>query len=103
MKKYAVITGASSGIGAAFAGILAKKGYSLVLVARRKKRLERLASRFCTDCEVLAADLSDLSECKRVMHSLADKNIEIFINNAGFGDCTPFLTGSDEISKKREK
>ncbi len=94
MKKYAVITGASSGIGAAFAGILAKKGYSLVLVARRKKRLERLASRLCTDCEVLAAAPSDLSECKRVMHSLADKNIEIFINNAGFGDCTPFLTGS---------
>lgn len=100
MKKYAVITGASSGIGAAFARLLAKKGYSLVLVARRKKRLESLAKQLRTDCEILPADLSDLSECRRVMQALADKNVEIFINNAGFGDCAPFLGG--DLDKELE-
>ncbi|MDE7313146.1 MAG: SDR family NAD(P)-dependent oxidoreductase, partial [Eubacterium sp.] len=65
MKKYAVITGASSGIGAAFAKLLSQKGYSLILVARRKERLESLARRLSTDCEAIPADLSKLSECRR--------------------------------------
>lgn len=94
MKKYAVITGASSGIGAAFARLLSKKGYALILIARRKTRLESLARHLSASCETIAADLSDLSECRRIFQMLADKNIEIFINNAGFGDCGPFLTGS---------
>lgn len=96
MKKYAVITGASSGIGAEFAKQLAKQGYSLILTARRKTRLEKLARHLRTDCEIITADLTDLSECKRVYDRIADKNIEIFINNAGFGDCSPFLEGDLE-------
>lgn len=96
MKKYAVITGASSGIGAAFARNLAKQGYPLILIARRKKRLENLARKLPTECEIIAADLTSLETCRQIWEQLADKNIEIFINNAGLGDCGPFLTGSPD-------
>lgn len=94
MKKYAVITGASSGIGAAFARNLARQGYPLILIARRKKRLENLARQLETECEIIPADLTSLKTCRQIWQQLADKNIEIFINNAGIGDCGPFLTGS---------
>lgn len=92
MKKgYAVITGASSGIGTEFARRLAKEGYPLVLVARRRERLEELAESLQTDCIVITADLSDMEECKRVMRELDSKEIEVFINNAGFGYCGEIL------------
>jgi len=93
MKKYAVITGASSGIGAAFAKRLARQGYSLILIARRRNRLEQLAKQLRTECEILPADLASLEECKHIYKNIADKPIEIFINNAGLGDCTPFIVG----------
>ena len=87
MKGYAVITGASSGIGTEFARTLAKEGFPLVLVARRKDRLEQLAASLETECIVITADLSDMEECRRVMRELDSKEIEVFINNAGFGYC----------------
>lgn len=86
-EKYAVITGASSGIGTEFAKRLAKEGYKLILIARRKDRLLDLANDLGVECIVLTADLSDMCECKRVMDEISDKNIEVFINNAGFGLC----------------
>ena len=92
MKKgYAVITGASSGIGTEFARRLAKEGFPLVLVARRKDRLEQLAASLETECIVITADLSDMEECRRVMRELDSKEIEVFINNAGFGYCGEIL------------
>ncbi len=91
MKKYAVITGASSGIGEVFAKKLAKQGYSLVLIARRKERLQRVAKEAETECEIITADLSVGEECLRVCELLKEKEIEIFINNAGFGDCGKFV------------
>ena len=93
MKKYAVITGASSGIGYEFAKCLAKKGYALILIARRKKRLENLAKCFNVECEVICADLTNIQECERVYQILEPKEIAVFINNAGFGDCGLFLEG----------
>lgn len=93
MKKYAVITGASSGIGVEFAKRLAKRGYSLILIARRKDRLQKLAGLLKTDCEIIPADLSCMDECRKVYEKIADKNLEIFINNAGFGDCGLFIEG----------
>lgn len=93
MKKYAVITGASSGIGVEFAKRLAKQGYTLVLVARRKDRLEKLSQQLKTECEIISADLSNLQECSRVYDMISDKNVEVFINNAGFGDCSLFIEG----------
>lgn len=96
MKKYAVITGASSGIGAEFAKRLAKQGYALILIARRKDRLQKLAKQLRTNCEIIAADLTNLDECERVYGMLESKQIELFINNAGFGDCGAFLENSLE-------
>lgn len=89
-KKYAVITGASSGIGAEFARRLSKMGYPLVLIARREEELKKLAATCQTKCEILTADLSREEECYRVFYELSDKKIAILINNAGFGDCGVF-------------
>jgi len=88
MKKgYAVITGASSGIGVEFAKRMAKEGYPLVLVARRKERLEQLTQELDTECMILTADLSNMDECKRIIKELDSIDIDVFINNAGFGYC----------------
>ena len=99
-NKYAVITGASAGIGACFARRLAKEGYSLVLVARREGRLHKLAEdlkkEFDTESVVIACDVSKTEECYRLMEEIKALPVEIFINNAGFGDCGFFLDGSLE-------
>ena len=91
MKKYAVITGASAGIGTEFAKLLAEKGYALILVARRRDRLEQLAATLKTECEIITADLGKEEECYRLAECIKNKKIEIFINNAGFGDCGHFV------------
>lgn len=90
MKKYAVITGASSGIGKEFAKRLSVMGYRLILVARRQERLEQLAKHLKSECEVLEADLTKERECYRVLECIKEKKIDIFINNAGFGECGRF-------------
>ena len=89
-KPLAVITGASSGIGAAFARALAAKGYDLALVARREDRLQELAAeltgKFQIQCKPLRADLtndSDLHAIERVVAAAA--NLQLLVNNAGFG------------------
>ena len=91
MKRYAVITGASAGIGAEFAKGLARKGYALILVARRIEPMQDLAKTLKTECEIITADLAKEEECYRLFERIKDKKIEIFINNAGFGDCGKFL------------
>ena len=91
MPKFAVVTGASSGIGAEFARQLSARGYNLMLVARRADRLETLSDQLTTVCEILTADLSKKSECLRLAKALEDRRVDLFINNAGFGDCGPFL------------
>lgn len=93
-SNYAVVTGASSGIGSVFAKKLAEEGYSLVLVARREDRLKELAEELrgkgCVTI-VFPADLSQMSECRRLADALEDKYISVFINNAGYGECGCFL------------
>ena len=91
MPKFAVITGASSGIGAEFARQLSARGDNLLLVARRADRLEKLSDQLTTVCEIMTADLSKKSECLRLVKALDDRRVDLFINNAGFGDCGPFL------------
>ena len=86
----ALITGASSGIGAEFARQLAARRYDLVLVARRKERLEKLAADLATahgvKTETLAADLTAGAELKTVEQRIArDGGIDLLVNNAGFG------------------
>ena len=96
MKNYAVITGASAGLGTEFAKQLAKKGYKLILTARREERLRGLAESLPVECVIIPADLSKTEECLRFMELIQDKKIDIFINNAGFGDCNAFLDSSVE-------
>lgn len=93
-KDYAVITGASAGIGVWFARRLAKEGYKLVLVARREDRLKALAEELDTECMIISCDLSKISECQRLIDELSGVEYSVFINNAGFGDCGVFVTTS---------
>jgi uncharacterized protein len=90
VRPLALITGASSGLGATFARALAARGYDLVLVARRKERLEALAAELAaahgTRAEVLTADLTDDAERLRVEERIAGaEDLALLVNNAGFG------------------
>lgn len=91
MLRFAVITGASSGLGAEFARQLSAQGYALLLAARRTDRLRALAAALPGPCEVFPADLAQRSECERLLQALQGRRIDLFINNAGFGDCGDFL------------
>jgi len=82
--RWALVTGASSGIGAAFARALDRRGYAILLVARRRERLEELAKTLAR-AEVLTADLGIEAEVARVAsHALALGDVELLVNNAGF-------------------
>jgi uncharacterized protein len=85
MADTALITGASSGIGEEFARQLARRGYELVLVARRKDRLEQLAEQVPTTAHVIECDLAFEAEelAGRVERLGAD--LDLLVNNAGFG------------------
>lgn len=94
-SSRSLVTGASSGIGEAFAAALARRGHDLVLVARRKELLaalaDRLASDFGVGVEVLAADLADSADLARVEQRLARGEIGLLVNNAGIGGLDGFL------------
>ena len=81
----ALITGASSGLGYEFAKQLSKKGYDIIAVARRTDRLSALAKELQTNVVPITADLSKESECKKLFEETKDADIDIVINNAGFG------------------
>lgn len=85
-RPVALITGASSGIGAEFARQLAAKGYGIIAVARRADRLQELARSLPTETEVLPADLTLAADRARVAQRIsAEPHLELLVNNAGFG------------------
>ena len=81
----ALITGASSGLGADMARILYKKGYELILVARREDRLAALKAELGDGIKIIACDISGEENAKALYEATKDENIDILINNAGFG------------------
>jgi len=104
--RRAVVTGASSGIGAAFARRLAGDRYDLVLVARDKQRLDELAAeltqRHGAQVTTLAADLTKTASLRKVERAVAaDDGLEILINNAGFGTMGQFA--ELEIDREEEE
>lgn len=95
-KGVAVVTGASSGIGAVYADRLAKRGYDLILVARNADRLEAVASgirgKTGRDVKVLPADLNDKASLAKIEFLLKnDKAITMLVNNAGVGSVATIL------------
>lgn len=81
----ALITGASSGIGKDIAFVLSKKGYDLILVARSKKELEKVKNEIETNVKIIDMDLSVIDNCFKLYEMVESENIDILINNAGFG------------------
>ncbi|MDB4969933.1 MAG: yqjQ1 [Myxococcales bacterium] len=97
-RGWAVVTGASSGIGESFARALDRRGYAILLVARRRERLEALAATL-RRAEVLTADLEDEAEVARVAaHALGLGEVELLVNNAGFGTNGAFV----DLDRARE-
>lgn len=81
----ALITGASSGLGRDFSRILSEMGYDLILVARRKKKLESLKKELKTNVEIINMDISSTYNCMQLYEQVKNEDIDILINNAGFG------------------
>ena len=81
----ALITGASSGIGRDMSIILSQKGYDLILVARRMEKLEELKKTLSTDVQTISLDLSKEEACFSLYEQVKEEDIDILINNAGFG------------------
>jgi len=96
-RGRALITGASAGIGVAFAQHLARKGYDLILVARRRRCLEELAERLMRDAgvqaDVMCADLTDTHALAEVEARVSSYDaLTLLINNAGFAGYQPFAS-----------
>ena len=81
----ALITGASSGIGYSMAKYLSSLGYDLILVARNKEKLQKIQNELKTDVKIIVADLSKEDKLKELYVLCKNDNIDILINNAGFG------------------
>ncbi len=102
-KKVAVVTGASSGIGAVYADRLAARGHDLILVARRAERLNALADRLSTahgtQVQVLAADLGNAADLAKVEAVLAsNERVQMLVNNAGLARLRPLAQSSADDS-----
>lgn len=98
--QYALITGASAGIGKDFAFILAKEGMNLILVARREEKLKEIASLLSStykiDCKTIRKDLTDEYSYKELFNLTKEFDIGILVNNAGFGYYGRFINQKEE-------
>lgn len=104
MSSWALVTGATSGIGESFTRLLASKNYNIVLVARDLPRLEEraqgLAEKYGVKTHVIQADLATDDGCLTVEKYIAENQIDVLINNAGFGTNKAFTMSSLEIEQQ---
>lgn len=103
VEKYgpwALITGASSGIGEAFARQLADLGLNVILVARREERLRNLAdeltANFGIECLPVALDLSTANFLPHLLEQIGDRHVGLLVNNAGFGSVGLYTSNSSD-------
>ena len=101
MAQVALVTGASSGIGAEFAKQLAKSGYEVILVARRTDRLEQLASELSGPAHAISCDLANDAASLAGKVGALGLQVDVLVNNAGFGTHGRF-TGIDAEREAEE-
>jgi hypothetical protein len=98
---WALITGASSGIGAEYSERLGKMGFNLILTARREERLRELSDKikknYDVDIQIVKADLSNEDEVYRLIEEVGDKDIGMLINNAGYGSTGDFTNNDKDF------
>lgn len=94
----ALITGGSDGIGKELAIELSKRGYDLIIVSRNEDKLLEIKNTCSTEVRFISKDLSKQEECFDLIKQMKDKDIDLFINNAGFGDIGRF----DQTSTEKE-
>lgn len=101
-EKWALITGCTSGIGKAFADLLAEKGFSLVLVSRNEEKLKALSDELKCNYKINTFIIREDLEKEGAAHNIYEKlqregvQIQILVNNAGFNECGAFLETNTE-------
>jgi short-subunit dehydrogenase len=104
MASWALVTGATAGIGESFSRLLASHNYNIVLVARDLPRLEEraknLEEKYGIQTQVIQADLATDEGCMRIEKYIAENHIDVLINNAGFGTNKAFTMSSLEIEQQ---
>ena len=103
-KKTALITGATSGIGAEYARRLAADGYNLIITGRRKEKIKTLADElsqsYGSNIEVIIIELSDSLQVDEFIEKIKNRDIHLLINNAGFGTTKFFHQEPLELQEK---
>jgi short-subunit dehydrogenase len=104
MNSWALVTGATAGIGESFSRLLAAKNYNLVLVARDLPRLHEraaaLEANFGINTHVIQADLATDEGCLRIEKYILENQIDVLINNAGFGTNKAFTMSTLEVEQQ---
>ncbi|MDA1259174.1 MAG: SDR family oxidoreductase [Planctomycetota bacterium] len=102
--SWALVTGASAGLGECFARELGRQGMNLILVARRAERLERLAADLRRECRIeaipVAADLTEEEGLQALIRAAAEHEVGLLVNNAGFGWSGAFVEQTDESIRR---
>jgi short-subunit dehydrogenase len=104
MNSWALVTGATSGIGESYSRLLAAKNYNIVLVARDLPRLQEraaaLEAKFGISTHVIQADLATDEGCLRVEKYIAENQVDVLVNNAGFGTSKAFTMSTLEVEQQ---